>query len=137
MDWTDENVERLQELISDPRQLSSAQIATELHTTRNSIVGKVSRLGWQLPRQQYMSRGLPRKPRRARILRIKGLAPLPIPRPEPVQPQHITLLDLEPHHCRWPYGDGPFTFCGHGKAEGSYCGFHAMKSQRQIVCEAA
>lgn len=40
------------------------------------------------------------------------------------------ILDLEPHHCRWPVGDGPFAFCGDRKIPGkSYCAGHLARSQ--------
>lgn len=40
-------------------------------------------------------------------------------------PRHVSLIDLEPGDCRYPYGDGPMTFCGHPKqADSSYCTLH-------------
>lgn len=33
-----------------------------------------------------------------------------------ITPRNLMLLDLEPNDCRYPYGDGPFVFCGHPKA---------------------
>ncbi len=43
--------------------------------------------------------------------------------------ERVSLLDLEPQHCRWPYGDGPFTFCGKNKVSGkSYCEFHTLRA---------
>lgn len=39
------------------------------------------------------------------------------------------LLDLEEHHCRWPVGDGPISFCGDTKTPGSsYCAKHLVRS---------
>lgn len=29
-----------------------------------------------------------------------------------VEPLHLNLLDLQHGQCRYPFGDGPFTFCG-------------------------
>lgn len=29
-----------------------------------------------------------------------------------VEPLHFSLADLQHGQCRYPYGDGPFTFCG-------------------------
>lgn len=47
----------------------------------------------------------------------------------PPQAKMVKLLDLEPHHCRWPIGDArtaDFGFCGCTKAPvGSYCEHHA------------
>jgi len=40
------------------------------------------------------------------------------------------LLDLEDGDCRWPYGDGPFVFCGCKRAPGaSYCQDHLILSK--------
>lgn len=42
-----------------------------------------------------------------------------------IVPRNLSLMELEPGDCRYPYGDGPFTFCGHTKTEdSSYCGPH-------------
>lgn len=41
------------------------------------------------------------------------------------EPLHLSLLDLKKGQCRWPLGDGPFTFCGCDVQEGSpYCETH-------------
>jgi GcrA cell cycle regulator len=43
-------------------------------------------------------------------------------------PLMLTLLELTPHSCRWPFGDPDrpgFGFCGHARAKGSsYCEAH-------------
>lgn len=46
-----------------------------------------------------------------------------------VDPRHLSLIDLEPSDCRYPYGgeeEGEaITFCGHTRREGSsYCAAH-------------
>lgn len=46
-----------------------------------------------------------------------------------VQPRLISLLDLEPGDCRYPYGGDKegeeITFCGHPRRQGSsYCAPH-------------
>lgn len=46
-----------------------------------------------------------------------------------IEPLHVSLLDLETKHCRWPYGEGPYTFCGHPQfGSSSYCGAHFFLS---------
>lgn len=46
------------------------------------------------------------------------------------QPRYLTLMQLEPDDCRFPFGDGPITFCGHPKTPGSsYCREH------HLLCE--
>ncbi len=48
-----------------------------------------------------------------------------------VVPLHVSLIDLQPGQCRWPYGDGPFTFCGCEQFDGSsYCEPHSALSTR-------
>jgi GcrA cell cycle regulator len=46
----------------------------------------------------------------------------------------VKLVDLEPHHCRYPLGepkDSDFKFCGENKKEGSsYCTEHAIITSR-------
>jgi hypothetical protein len=45
-----------------------------------------------------------------------------IPRCVEIEPRHLTLIDLEPNDCRYPYGYDTVTFCGHPKQAGSsYC----------------
>lgn len=45
-----------------------------------------------------------------------------------------SILDLEPHHCRWPIGEPTRGFCGHRKAPGtSYCEAHLARSKRGAV----
>jgi hypothetical protein len=51
--------------------------------------------------------------------------PLPAEAPSPVEPRHLSLIELTAETCRWPYGDGPFTFCGHPPAaDKPYCAAH-------------
>jgi hypothetical protein len=50
---------------------------------------------------------------------------LPKFNPADIIPLNIPLLALEHHHCRWPYGEKDFVFCGHDKMFGeSYCEGH-------------
>jgi GcrA cell cycle regulator len=43
------------------------------------------------------------------------------------QPLHLRLDQLTSRTCRWPYGDNPFTFCGHlPEPNSSYCIHHAV-----------
>jgi GcrA cell cycle regulator len=51
-----------------------------------------------------------------------------------VVPLHLTLLELEPDMCRWPYGDGNFTFCGCPKfGDSSYCEPHDALATRPWI----
>lgn len=141
-DWTGERIALLKKLWADG--LSVSQVAVELrHVTRAAVCGMVHRL--KLPARRTTSSGRPgRKPRGdgGRLSRkVAKLDPArkrladgalvphlpPEPDPPPVGALHIALGELESHHCRWPFGDGPFTFCGHMKAgDGPYCAYHTM-----------
>jgi len=47
-----------------------------------------------------------------------------------IVPRHLSLIDLEAGDCRYPYGDGPMTFCGHpAHAGSSYCQSHMILCQ--------
>lgn len=82
------------------------------------------------------------KPVREKIIRNLGtrittsieLAPEPfVPRAADIVPLNISLLDLEWHQCREPYGDDPatMTYCGHTAEPGKpYCALHAAINYR-------
>jgi GcrA cell cycle regulator len=147
--WTEERIEKLKALHA--RKLSCSMMASELGgVTRNAVIGKLHRLGLSNAYStvhrdnQYGRKPRPKKENRKtiRIVRANGnsnqhrvmesaetdLAAL---RCVEVIPQHIALLDIQPHHCRYPYGESPFTFCGHTILDGrSYCGPHYALSIR-------
>ena len=75
-----------------------------------------------------------------------------VKRPEPlklrcvgISPRLVSLVELEPADCRYPYGgdkeNEPITFCGHPRLSGSsYCGPHfhltrgpATESERAVA----
>jgi len=151
MNWTDDRVELLKKLWSDG--LSASQIAAEHGgISRNSVIGKVHRLGLS-GRAKNPSVSVPRqrKPRShgtlMRIARpgIRGntaLAPLhsyepelePEPEPELIENivpigQRCSILELTECKCHWPIGDpssSDFFFCGGKTIEGlPYCGYHS------------
>ena len=42
-----------------------------------------------------------------------------------IEPRHVTLAELGPDDCRYPFGERDFTFCGNTKLAGSsYCRVH-------------
>jgi GcrA cell cycle regulator len=145
MGWTDERVEMLKKLWADG--LSASQIAVELGgITRNSVIGKVHRLGLSgrakspssfapRPRKARSTHYTPRVPRSA----FRGNTALayeyeyePEPEPElieiPVE-QRKTLLELNDKNCHWPVGDpgdGAFFFCGGDSVNKlPYCSYHS------------
>lgn len=81
--------------------------------------------------QKRAKRAKTAKPRAINFNRIEAargrIDPEPfVMRAVEVVPRHRTLLELEDGDCRFPYGDGPFTFCGNPIKKGSpYCGAHS------------
>jgi GcrA cell cycle regulator len=157
MNWTDDRVELLKKLWADG--LSASQIAAELGgISRNSVIGKVHRLGLA-GRAKRPAAAMPRqrKPRsQATMMRItrpaiRGntvLAALhafePEIEPEPevcenIVPigQRCSLLELGEGKCRWPIGDPTapdFFFCGGKTIEGlPYCGYHSRIAYQPVV----
>lgn len=83
--------------------------------SRNAVIGRRIRMGLGNASEAGKER-LERKPQQKAAPIVRAVAPSQ-PRPKPVcvdaEPLHLPLIELEHHQCRWPFGDGPFTFCGH------------------------
>ena len=112
--------------------------------TRNAAIGRARRLGLSNPERasppgvfaapkrpdarkivEKRARILFKSPKlatseRAAVLQLRCVA---------IAPRHLSLIDLEPNDCRYPYGGDvegePITFCGHPRRAGSsYCASH-------------
>lgn len=135
--WTDERIEELKRLFEE--KLSASETAAKMGggLTRMSVIGKWHRLGLKRGRKGTYRRpaGLQaRKPTVCSVSRWSAFSieskPEALP-PEPivdVTPLHISLGDLNGRTCRWPYGKGPYTFCGCDVVSGPYCVAHAAKA---------
>lgn len=104
------------------------QINREFKTgySRNAVIGRLHRLGLTTltigngPKKIRAPREYQPRPRRA--ITPKFSPEEVILRCVEIVPRNLSLIELEPNDCRYPYGDGPFMFCGHPKMEGSsYC----------------
>lgn len=141
--WDDLKIEELKRLWA--AGYSATQIAQELRDgiSRNAVIGKINRLGLERRKPpQPRERARPRVKRGVPIVRRPVfIAPPPSPEPLPPLPaepekkphmRRLQLLQLQDHHCRWPYGDPhghPFYFCAADRKQGdAYCGFHMRKA---------
>lgn len=158
MSWTHEKVEQMLKLRDDG--LSCSQIANKLggfdHCTdggRSAVIGKLNRMGLATSRKEKRhgmakpTRGSDRAIHRKRVLispRIiemrrlatkRAVEPAPVAILPNVTPSAtgvpgVSLLDLKPHHCRWPNGDvgsPDFHFCGDRRVDGRpYCSSHCQ-----------
>jgi len=140
--WTDERVKQLCELHA--ANLPFSEIADAIGMTRNACIGKAQRIGLpartveltveeRFARSQAKLAALRAKraiQREQRRERARGNIPPKLYRPRiehdlREKALHLEFDELESRHCRFPYGDGPFTFCGHPKlANTSYCEAH-------------
>ncbi len=152
--WHEEILDRLVELIG---QKYSAGMITDIfngdysqHFTRNAVIGKARRMGYGFHHGNRTSDtdgkiiGLggpkrikkpppPPKPASRFVRSFKHTATEPtLTIVENLDPSlHVKLLDLEPHHCRWPVEDR--LYCGAPRiARGhSYCSIHAVVARRK------
>lgn len=160
--WIPSRIDRLRQLAGDG--LTMREIAADMHLTRNAVIGKLARLGLStqarpgLTDDQRFARLTKRRRVDAEAKRIRrteqpietgriylagngAVRPVyefpgqPKPRCIEVGPLHLSLADLTQVSCRYPYGDGPFTFCGHAKFAGHpYCeGHYALTSKQRAA----
>ncbi len=135
--WPEPIVDQLRKLWSDG--LTCSQIANEIGgISRCAVIGKARRLGLEYRAKEgappKTKDSKPRKPKKIvpvktrRVLIVGGLV-MPVTeykqakgKEVDVSPLHTSLIDLPATGCRYGYGDGPITFCGHEKLPTSaYC----------------
>lgn len=132
-------IERLTEMFNVG--VSTSRIATTLcvefkcDVTRNAVIGKANRLGLTSPNgagfEDYNKKRKAGEAQRrhTRVPLLKKTIPLPPPAETltPANPRHVSLIDLQHGECKFPYGDGPFTFCGCEAYQGlPYCAPHVV-----------
>ena len=133
VEWSKERVAHLERMIE--AGYSATDAALEMGgVTRNALIGKAFRLGWQFKSAQVTNKPKATPQRRVSVRRVRT-APLPAMEPEP----HALMLTvncyieggkgvLENKSCRFPVTDDhPMLYCGHDKAKGEYCAHHWHK----------
>ena len=149
-DWTVEHSEALRDYVG--KGISFSEIAAAINAqfgtdyTRNAAIGRARRMGLAGPEQpgsrpddmsrsanpyqprlhEAAERHIPRAQRPGPVLERAAALQL---RCVGIAPRHLSLLDLAPDDCRYPYGgdkdNEPISFCGHARREGSsYCVSH-------------
>jgi GcrA cell cycle regulator len=144
--WTEERVETLVKLWGEG--YSAAQIAGKFRMTRNSVIGKVHRMGLcgrEEATRRKRAGGLMGKPAVGKLILTPGAPPRPalpvlVPDPLPIPPSHplpgprIELAAITSRNCCWPVErdaeTGDWMFCGHarhpksGAHDRGYCETH-------------
>jgi GcrA cell cycle regulator len=115
---------------------SGLEIAVELGTTRSAAIGKLFRLGLRRgPKQNKAVKTSNAKGAMRPKPKLVVLPPQPKPQPKPEAfAKPIALIDLKPHHCRWPVaGAGSTTlFCGGNAHAGHpYCIGHCRMAYQR------
>jgi GcrA cell cycle regulator len=127
--WTDEQSEALTTMLATGKSFS--QIAAKLNAqfntnySRNAACGKGYRLGLAAPKKAKSPpkerKRIPPKTAIKYFTRVEDIRLRCIE----IVPQNVLLLELAPNGCRYPSGEGPFTFCNHHQQpESSYCPAH-------------
>jgi GcrA cell cycle regulator len=144
--WTGDLINEMRTLRAAGYNAREIAILLGHNLTRNAVIGKAWRLGLNWGRSERSERkpAVASTPRPTPPRPPKPPAPPPSPPQPRPQPQaaplmrRLHLVELEPHHCRWPIGDPHqpgFFFCANDKDGSSpYCPRHhgmAFASQRR------
>jgi len=151
IDWAAEHCEALREYLAKGISFSRAAAAINARFdtayTRNAVIGRARRMGIAgSARLSESRRHRPEPPPAANESQLHTSRERHVPefhrrfraleRTEPkifrcveIVPRHLSLIDLEPGDCRYPYGGDAegeaITFCGHPRRVGSsYCTPH-------------
>lgn len=145
MAMTSEQVEAAAKMLGEG--LTYSQIGARLGLTRNTVIGKMARVGLATLTKNRPSRGgrghrsaapsLPALPETRRVEPPRRCdapavtkAPPPPARARIAAPVgRVTLMELGPESCRYGHGDpraADFRFCGKRAANGPFCGYHAQ-----------
>ena len=139
--WSPAREQRLRDMIATG--LSPREIANAFgDTTRNAIIGKITRLGLSTPNNPAPKQPKPQQ-RSVNWARPKKTARRPQSLPPPIDvsamlegetetqsnTHHPTLEERRSDQCCWPINDrSPTRFCGQPKILGSsYCATHKKK----------
>lgn len=124
--WTQERIETAKSMLKDGE--SYGAIAATLGMTKNSVIGKMHRLGVKQGIPKHPRANITRRVRAAPGPRTKYFKPMEPRKPALTAPpsKQLGIHQLTAHLCRYiAEPEPPFTYCGHVHKEGSpYCQFH-------------
>jgi GcrA cell cycle regulator len=133
--WTAERVAMLRRLWTT-MTMTASEVAKEMGgVTRCAVIGKVHRLGIANDHHanaQDDPNPSKRKRRRKQKPTTPPAAMFVVPKiidlPPETSPDGCTIMDLQPHNCRWPIDAEPsadMKYCGARIVAGPYCDHHA------------
>ncbi len=122
MTWTQEAIDLAREYAADGLSATEISVLLPIEKSRCAVIGKCNREGIPL-------KGNNRRPPQV-VTERKRAFELPASMEPEGTGALVTFMQLEQHHCRWPFGEGDkLMFCGARKKEGSsYCVKHRKKS---------
>lgn len=126
--WSNEKKALLRQYWSEGDTFS--EIGKKLGCSRSAAIGAAARMGLQrrlikLPSAERVKNKTKHNTRNGvRIVKKhKRNRPFLALVPTTITPKYKSLFELGAGECRYPFGDGPFTFCAL-PCEGSWCSFH-------------
>jgi GcrA cell cycle regulator len=146
MTWSAERTETLKRLWAEG--WSASQVAARLGVTRGAVTGRIHRLGLVGRASASRAATIGRRTAEARAPRPAAHdapgAPqgpsMPLPAAQPDDVARVSVMDLEPYHCRWIPGDpveiGAYAplFCGLARSPGSsYCATHHARAVNPVL----
>ena len=130
--WRDQSlVETLVRLWKSGLSATEIRLHEGWEFSRGAILGKLHRLGLLGTRPKVYRRPVnrPRKPPKTR--QQTTIFTIPVESlDDPLPADRISFVDLKPWQCRYPFGEGPFQFCGRPQQYRSYCLTHARTCYR-------
>ena len=121
--WTKERLNKLEKLWG--KGLSISEIGKELGVSRNSIAGKVNRLGLEKRRSPISDAKESPAAERTHSIQNMDASKLPLK-------LALRTIDWSHSKCSWPIGDpktNEFSFCGDDVVQGKpYCNQHCFEA---------
>ena len=158
--WTEEEDRDIARMIAEGR--SASMIGAAIGRSRNSVIGRSHRLKLTFrgavavgsQQNRGAASATPRAASRSRSPKLAAppaTAPIAVRTPmfavdtgppaasSPLPGKRKSILDLEPHECKWPSGDGPgdpyfgFYCRSMREADRPYCGAHCREAYSGVV----